>query len=64
MDTKTFEGISETGDVNEALENAAQTAKEQLPTDLIRWTLLGISGQYGGFVGQKQICVKIAVQIR
>lgn len=54
-----FEGDSDNGSFEEALADAIEKAKQELTTDLVKWKLVGISGENGGFVGVNQIKVSI-----
>jgi hypothetical protein len=55
----TFEGLSEKGDLQEAIADAIQKAKESLKTDFVDWKLNEIFGKNGGFVGVTQLKVNI-----
>jgi hypothetical protein len=57
----TFEGLSEKGDIQEALADAIQKAKESLRSDFVAWTLSGINGFNGGFVGTNTLKVTIFI---
>jgi hypothetical protein len=54
-----FEGLSDNGSFEEALSDAIEKAKQQLTIDLVKWNLIGVSGENGGFVGVNQIKVSI-----
>jgi hypothetical protein len=58
-DAKSFIGVSERGEIDEALNNAIALAKEQLTTDLVSWKLKEISGTDGGFLLVTHLVVKI-----
>ena len=45
-----FSGTSKTHDFHEALDAAIAAAKAGLGTNLIHWTLVGMSGEDGRFV--------------
>lgn len=62
MKEKKIEGISESGVIQEALNNAISIAKETLQTDLISWKLDEIYGEDGGVIEKHFISVKIIVQ--
>ena len=54
-----FSGTSNKGDFREALASAIAEAKQGLGTDLVRWTLLLVTGVNGGFAGQNDLTVHI-----
>ncbi|MCE7066664.1 hypothetical protein [Dyadobacter sp. CY326] len=56
---QSFTGVSERGDINEALNNAIALVKEHLTTDLVSWKLKEISGTNGGFILVTHLAVKI-----
>jgi hypothetical protein len=58
-----FEGTSNQGDFNEALQNAIAAAKDGLTTSFVTWKLLDVSGQNGGFVGVNDLTVSIEAQV-
>ena len=62
MITNKFEGISSTGNFQEALRVAIETAKESLSTDFIIWELVKISGEDGGFVTTQILKVAITAK--
>jgi hypothetical protein len=57
-----FEGQSENGNFEEALQLAIATAKEALSTDFVNWTLEKVHGENGGFVLVNILKVVISVQ--
>jgi hypothetical protein len=59
MSDNTFEGISKTGSIQEALALAIKTAKETLRTDAIDWELKTLKGRDGGFVLEQKVKVTI-----
>jgi hypothetical protein len=48
MSAGTFEGVSKNGQFEEALATAIAAAKKGLKTDLVRWTLIEVSGEDRG----------------
>ena len=58
-----FEGKSSNGDIQEALAAAIAAAKSGLTTDLVVWQLDEVSGEDGGFVGVRDVTVKIHAQV-
>lgn len=58
-----FEGTSNQGDFNEALQKAIAAALEGLSSTLITWRLLEVSGENGGFVGANNLTVTIEAQV-
>lgn len=58
-----FSGMSTHGDINEALDEAIKTAKEEMTTDVVEWKLLEIHGLNGGFVLQNDLFVKIYADV-
>jgi hypothetical protein len=59
METNTFIGASQNGDIAEALQDAIKLAKDGLKSSLITWRVDEISGKSGGFVETNEITVKI-----
>ena len=57
-----FQGASDRGDFQEAVANAIAAAKNGLKTDFVRWKLVDVSGQNGGFVLVDEITVTIQAQ--
>ena len=57
-----FEGTSNQGDFNEALQKAIAAALEGLSSTLITWRLLEVSGENGGVVGANNLTVAIEAQ--
>jgi len=53
------EGVSENGDVTEAIEDAVAAAKSKLRSSLVTWRLVEMSGEYGGFVIARHLSVLI-----
>jgi hypothetical protein len=62
MKEGSFEGMSENGLIQEALNNAIEIAKETLKTDLIKWKLEEMSGEDGGFIQKHFLSIKIHAQ--
>ena len=61
--SKEFEGVSENGNIEEAINLAIQRAKAGSgPTDHVSWELVGIKGVNGGFILQNQLTVTISAQ--
>ena len=50
---------SKNGDINEALLQAFEKAKDELKTDFVRWELQALTGEYGGFTIQHHVSVTI-----
>jgi hypothetical protein len=59
MTEKTFDGISESGEFNEALMAAISAAKKGLKTDLVEWQLVRVKGKSGGFTDINDIMTTI-----
>ena len=57
---KQFTGTSESGDFAEAIDLAVAAAKDGLSTDFIKWTLVSVTGEYGGFTLQRHLTVTIS----
>lgn len=57
----TFQGTSETGNLQEALDNAIAAAQQAQPgADMINmWRLNQVTGQAGGITGGKSVTVEI-----
>lgn len=59
----TFEGVSDNGDIQEALRKAIDAAHESTRLVKVLWRLEEISGEHGGFVPPRnRITVKISVK--
>jgi hypothetical protein len=58
-----FSGTSGKGDFHEALNLAIADAMSGLGTDLVKWTLLLVSGVNGGFRGQNDLTVEIEAAV-
>ena len=58
-----FQGTSERGNFEEALQDAIAKAKNGLTTDLINWSLTSVSGVHGGFVIQETLTVTISAKV-
>jgi len=56
-----FAGVSHTGDLKEALLNAFHNAMNAKKSDHVEWTLVQVSGKFGGFVPQDELTVTIEV---
>ncbi|MBK5273587.1 MAG: hypothetical protein JJE30_00855 [Desulfuromonadales bacterium] len=54
-----YSGASLRGDISEALEAAILSAKESIPSSLVKWELVSIQGESGGFVEVNTITVSI-----
>lgn len=63
MPVQTYTGTSEKGDFHEALQNAIATAKETIPTDLVRWKLEEVRGENGGYILKNDLLVFIQVEV-
>lgn len=63
MSGKIFEGVSTSGDLAEALEDAVAKAKESLQTTLVEWKLVSLGGTHGGFVQTREIRLVISASI-
>jgi hypothetical protein len=61
LNKKIFSGISKSGDVNTAIANAVQNAKEQLRTDYVEWELSKLSGKDGGLIALYDIEASILI---
>lgn len=60
----TFQGISDAGDINEALKNAIDTAHEGLRVYKVEWRLEELSGVHGGWTPPRnRITVKIHARV-
>lgn len=57
-----FIGSSSIGNIQDALLDAFEKAKQELETDLFTWKLLEISGKYGGFVIVNNVEVEILAE--
>jgi hypothetical protein len=57
-----FAGVSNNGNIQEALDNAIAISKETLHTDMIKWSLESISGEDGGFIQIHKLIVTIKAQ--
>jgi hypothetical protein len=55
-----YVGISENGDLAQALSEAISTAKEAIPSDYVNWEIVKISGANGGFTLVNVLEVTIA----
>ncbi len=64
MKEHNFKGISQNGDLSEAINVAIVKAKEALTTDHILWELDKVSGSNGGFIHENIIEVSLNVQIK
>ena len=60
MSEKQFKGTSQRGNIDEALVDAIQSAKLALRTDFVRWKLLEIQGENGGFILKNELTVHIS----
>jgi hypothetical protein len=58
---KTFQGVSKSGDVAEALHKAISRAQGSVrhPDAMVEWTLKRITGRSGGFAGFNEVTVVI-----
>ena len=63
MSAGTFEGVSKNGQFEEALTTAIAAAMKGLKTDLVRWTLKGMSGEHGGSALVHNLTVTIDVAV-
>jgi hypothetical protein len=59
-----FEGTSNEGDLQEALEKAIDAATNELKQNFVRWKLDEVSGSRGGITGATEITVTIRVESR
>jgi hypothetical protein len=57
-----FVGNSSIGNIQDALTDAFEKAKQELKADLITWKLEEISGKNGGFVRVNEINVVIIAE--
>lgn len=64
MKEHNFKGISQNGDLSEAINDAIIRAKESLTTDHILWELDKVTGSNGGFIHENIIEVSINAQIK
>lgn len=60
MSNTIFEGKSTNGNIEEAIEIAVELAKESLQTDFIIWKLIDVQGEYGGYLHQTHLTVRIS----
>ena len=60
-DENIFPGTSNKGDVSEAIDAAANSAKNALGTSYVEFTIASIVGKFGGFVDQRHLTVNIQV---
>jgi hypothetical protein len=58
---KTFTGISNAGQLREAISVAVLNAKSDLRSDYVEWKLVEVTGKYGGFAQVENLTVKIEV---
>jgi flavin-binding protein dodecin len=56
---KLFEGVSDKGSIQEALNNAIERAKENLKTESVQWELQSLKGRDGGFVPMHHLTLTI-----
>ena len=54
-----IQGLSKTGSLDEALADAIQKSKQSLQTDLVRWELISVYGENGGFIRKNELVVRI-----
>lgn len=59
----TFQGKSDSGNLEEALQQAIQIAKEELHTDHLYWKIESIIGENGGFIDLNILYVTISVDL-
>ena len=59
---KSFTGKSANGNIQEALDDAIENAKQGLPSDFVEWKLESINGQDGGIVQIHELTVTISVK--
>jgi hypothetical protein len=57
-----YEGTSRDGDLRAALADAIAAAKNDLRTDWVRWKLVEVSGENGGFAVVNDLTVCIEAQ--
>ena len=57
-----FKGTSQSGNIHEAIEIAVQNAKDGLPSSLVHWELIKISGEYGGYTEITELTVEISAK--
>lgn len=55
-------GTSSNGDLHEALKLAIQNAKDSFPADYVKWELLGVHGENGGFLQVDNLTVTISAR--
>lgn len=60
MSEKKFNGKSQRGDLREAIADAIQSAKIALRTDFIRWKMIEIQGENGGYILKNELAVTIS----
>ncbi len=58
-----YEGISHSGNIQEALNDAIAKAKLAIPTEYITWELEKLSGEDGGWAQTHIITLKIKAQV-
>lgn len=54
-----FKGTSTSGNIHEAIEIAVLNAKDGLPSSLVHWELIKLTGEYGGIVELTNLTVEI-----
>ncbi|MCF7966869.1 MAG: hypothetical protein K9L79_15230 [Methylobacter tundripaludum] len=56
---KVYSGAPDTGNISEAIEAAILSAKESILADFVRWELVSIQGESGGFLDKSSVTVFI-----
>ena len=56
---KLYLGTSDSGNISEAIEAAILSAKEGIPSSFVRWELVKIQGESGGFIDKNSVTVSI-----
>lgn len=57
-----FKGTSTSGNIHEAIAIAVQNAKDGLPSSLVHWELIKLSGEYGGYAEITDLTVEISAK--
>lgn len=56
-----FTGVSNQGNLQEAIENAISVAKTSIQSDYVEWKIGDVTGKDGGFTLVKELTVTIEV---
>lgn len=54
-----YVGKSDSGNISDAIEMAILSAKESIPSDFVKWEMVKIQGESGGFIDKNSVTITI-----